>query len=168
MFNTELENMKKLIYILLITPFIISCSKDDNDLKLTFLEKYKETVWTLNEYESESYIRFINNINQPFESWLNLTDCYYYELETLNYGDGSPLPHEITENSGDMLEISYYSYWDGNVYHEVEKYTLTVTGNSLKIERRFYEDGDLQNVDEPVFLKKTTDDVDNLTLCEYD
>ena len=118
-------------------------------------------------YETEAYIRFMNDIYQPYEQWVNQTDCYNYELETLNFSDGSPLPHEITVNSGDMLEISYYSYWDGIMYHEVEKFTFIITGNSLKIESKFYEDGQLQNNEEPIFFQKSIVDLDNLTICVY-
>ena len=169
MINSKLEIMKNIVSILTLSLLLFSCSNNGIEKPviepLTFLQKYAGTVWVPNGDETEFYIRFINDLNQPLETWDYRTDCYYYELETLNFGDGSPLPHEITANSGDLLEISYYSYWDGNVYHEVEKYTFMITGNSLKIESKFYEDGALQNSYEPIFFHKSNVNVDSLPIC---
>ena len=159
--------MKKIFNFFIIVLFIYNCSDGDIiEPKLTFLEKYSSTLWTLNE--QDNYLRFVNDLNHPYESWKDQTCCFGYEIENLDFEDGTQLPHEVSINSEDLLEVSYYSYWDGNAYHEVEKLTFSVSDNILKMESKFYEDGELQNVGEPFFFLMSNIDVESLILCDIE
>ncbi len=147
--------------------FLSNCSKSDEESStLTFLEKYTGSVWSSNEdYDSNEFMRFTNDLNQPIESWVNRTCCYYYEMETLKMGKGTPVTYKVTQNADNNLEISYYSDWDGNKYREVEKLTLSVSGNTLKLDSKFYYDDDLDYVEDPIIFQKSTSDVESLMLC---
>ena len=152
--------MKKLIYILVLALFIFNCSKNDDDKSsITFLEKYEDTVWLNNDDGEFIYIRFINNTITPLESWFghNEIDCYYYFLEI---SSGS---FKLTENSDDKLEFRINEYEEGVEY--VDIVTLTVSGNSLKVESKYYEDGSLIDTD-IIYLTQTNEDVDSFTICD--
>lgn len=158
--------MKKLIYILVLPLFIFNCSKSDDDnlktpvddnLNTTFLEKYEGTVWISNELDVTSYIRFINNLNTPLENWIDMTDCYYYYLQTLYEGD------TLSENSNDTLEFRYVESDEGVEYLDI--ITLTASGNTIEAEYKYYEDGDLYESG-TLYLSKSSIDVDGFILCD--
>ncbi|MFH6767530.1 hypothetical protein V8G56_02185 [Gaetbulibacter aquiaggeris] len=132
--------MKKLIYILVLSLFIFNCSKSDDDV--TFLEKYDGTVWS--SFDGYLYLRFVNNLNNPIESIYESNEgCYIYNSDL-----GSSIT--ITINSNDTFECTI----------DDDKLTFTVSGNSLKMEM----DGDYL-LDEPVYLTKSSVDVDSFNRC---
>jgi hypothetical protein len=150
--------MKKLIYILTISLFTFGCSKsDDNPSENTFLKIYEDTVWLNNEDEQSVYIRFINNIKTPIEYWIEFEDCYFYILDRLS-GE-----NKIIESTEDKLVFRYKENDDGIEYMDIV--TLTITGNSIKVETEYYENGVLVETD-IYFLAKSSDDVDTLILCD--
>ena len=150
--------MKKIIYILVLSFFIISCSKsDDDNSSTTFLEKYEGTVWFNNENDVPSYIRFINNLSTPLENWIDVADCYQYYLNEFYEGDS------ITENSNDILEFRYVESDGGDEW--VDIMTLTASGNSIEVEYKYYENDDLYESGF-IYFTKSSADVDSFTLCD--
>ena len=151
--------MKKLFYISVLALLFLGCSKSDDNSsdENTFLRKYEGTVWTITEEGQTMYIRFINDTRTPIEYWIEFEDCYFYILDRM-VGD-----NKITENSEDRLVFKYFEDDDGVEYLDIV--TITVSGNSLRGESEFYENGVLVETDIQI-LSKSTDDVDNLILCE--
>ena len=148
---------KKIIYFLVISLCIFSCSTtDDQNLDVTFLEKYEGTVWLKNNPEQVLYIRFINNPNTPLEYWIKDDTCFNYYLEKF-FKDKS-----LTVNSENTLEFSYYRCIDATEC--VNIITLEVIENSIQLESKHFEDGILvatENLD----YTKSNKDVDNFILC---
>lgn len=149
--------MKKLICILALSFFMFNCSKNDDNLSTTFLEKYEGTVWVSNDYDVTTYIRFINNIKTPLENWIDVTDCYHYYLETLYDGD------ILSKNSNDTLEFKYVESDGGVEYLDI--ITLTASSNTIKAEYKYYEDGDLYESG-TIHFSKSSIDVDSFILCD--
>jgi hypothetical protein len=150
--------MKKLIYILVLSLFVFNCSKDDDEnTNTTFLEKYENTVWYSSENDAPSYIRFINNENNPLEYWIDLDDCYNYYLDTFYEGD------TISKNSNDTLEFTYLESDGGVEYKDI--ITLTVSGNSIEVKFKYYENNELYESGTQNFTKSSID-VDSFNLCD--
>ena len=145
---------------MVLALFIFNCSKNDDDKSsITFLEKHEGTVWLNNDDGGFIYIRFINNKNTPLETWIGYDeiDCYYYFLEN------SLGSFTITENSDDKLEFRFIEKDEGVEYIDI--ITITVSGNSIKAESKYYEDGSLIET-EITYFTQTNEDVDNLTICD--
>ena len=159
-----------LILSVLMVLFI-GCNKDDDNDDVaditTFLELYVGTTWKLDDAggvpadaEVPAYARFVSNENKIFEGWYQIPsepDCYYYY-----YYDGINIENDvlkIVENSDDKLivELSYGTT-------ETETFTFTIQGDILKVNYVYEETGEPDEVDSLSF-NKTTDNVDDLTLC---
>jgi len=151
--------MKKLIYILIFSLFIFNCSDDDNPstTSITFLEKYEGTVWFNDENDVPSYIRFINNLSTPLENWIDVAVCYQYYLNEFYEGDS------ITKNSNDILEFRYVESDGGDEW--VDIMTLTASENSIEVEYKYYENGDLYESGF-IYFTKSSADVESFTLCD--
>lgn len=151
--------MKKLFHILILSLFIFSCSKSDDNPseENTFLKIYEDTAWLNDEDEESVYIRFINNPKAPIEYWIEFEDCYFYILDRMSSES------KIIENTAERLVFRHVENDEEIEY--VDIVTLTITGNSLKGETEFYENGVLVETDIN-FLTKSSDDVDNLILCD--
>lgn len=142
---------------LLISICFIGCSDDDEEEKL-FLETHGGSVWKLGEPEDglSVYAQINSTANNPFEIWVynEAGDCYDYEPVT---DEGSP---EVIENRENKVQIRI-----GGETGEYAILTMTVSGNILRVELDYYEDGVLD--DEVKFvLERTNDNPTDLTLCE--
>ena len=142
------------------------CNNDDDNADITaFLESYVGTTWKLDdaggvpaEADVPTYARFVNNENKIFESWYQIASepvCYDY-YDGINIEDGVL---RLVENSGNKLiiEISYAN-------SETETFTFTIEGDILKINYVYEETGEPNEVN-TLFFNKTTDNVDDLTVC---
>ncbi len=142
------------------------CSNDDDNTDLTaFLESYAGSIWKLDdsgvvpaEADVPTYARFVNNESKIFESWYEILSepvCYDYS-DGINIEDGVL---RLVENSGNKLiiEISYGTT-------ETETFTFTIEGDILKINYVYEETGE-PNEANTLFFNKTTDNVDDLTIC---
>ena len=155
--------MKKLLVILTIALLSISCSSDDNsddNSSSTFLENYAGTKWeSQNDDELyDYYLRFINNLNTPLESWgIDAgDDCYEYEL-----GNLIDLEYEITENLENIFQLTYISPEETGGF----RINITVIDNTLEMEFVNIENGNETSMFIDYYLS-TSIDVDNFTLCE--
>lgn len=154
--------MKKIFYILVLSLFIFNCSNSDNDgSNMTFLAKYEGTVWVYSDSGEKTYARIINNLNSPFEFWIELGNCYYYFLETLD--DGYYSGFTITKNSNDTFEVKFIEN-DGEVEY-IDLVTVNVSGSSMEINSEYYEDGNLTD-SYSEFYTKTSIDLDSFILCD--
>ena len=72
-------------------------------------------------------------------------------------------PAKIIESTEDRLVFRYKENDDGIEYIDIV--TLTITGNSMKAETEYYENGLLVETD-IFFLTKSSDDVDSFILCD--
>ena len=151
--------MKKLLYLTILSLLILGCSKSDDNPsdENTFLRIHEGTVWTITEEGQSTYIRFINNTKTPIEYWIEFEDCYFYILDRFVGGN------KIIENSAERLVFRHVENDESVEY--VDIVTITITGNSLRAEIEYYENGVLVETDIQM-LSKSTDDVDSLILCE--
>ena len=146
-------NHKFLYFFILLGLSVCLSSCSDDDEPQTFLEKYDGTKWTtIGNIPKPDYFRIKNNKSKFMDQWYYTitNDCFIYY-------DNSILPgsFEITENSGDTFIIKTT---------EIEfpkTYTFTIQGEYLNILYQKEGDSDLTTL-----LKKTTEDVDNLPICD--
>jgi hypothetical protein len=154
--------MKKFIYILVLSLFVFNCSKDDDeDINITFLEKYEGTIWEMDDDDDlyDYYFRIIDNLNTPLEDWdiYEGDDCYEYDLVSL-----SEIGFEVTENSEDYFKIKYLGSSDEMVDYYI---SLTVIDNSLYLKYEGIENGIITQSSTDVYLL-TSIDVDSFILCD--
>ena len=156
--------MKKLLPILVLVFFLISCSSNDDNIaptSITFLENYEGTTWEVDNNDDlyDFYLRIINNLNTPFEEWdINEgDDCYEYYLANL-----SDIGYEITENSEDEFQIKYLLSEEDMIDLTI---TLTVIDNSLNFKGERLENGIITHSFTNIYLS-TSIDVDSFTLCD--
>ena len=148
--------MKKLFFLFVIPLILFNCDKDDDgNAPLSFLEKHQGTVWQ-DSSSGEEYFRFINNVNSPLESWFFWVDCYEYDLAV--FGEGQT----ININSNNTFEVETVEFDGLNEYLDI--ITLTISGNSLELSYRYYENGEMY-ASGSEFYTASTVDVDSLTLC---
>lgn len=156
--KAHMLRIKAFALIALISISFVSCSDDDNDDEKSFLEAHGGTVWKLGEPEDvlSAYSQINNSLSNPFEIWVfnALSDCYIYESIT---DEGSP---EVIENRENKVEIRI-----GGDSGDYAILTMTVSGNVLRVELDTYEDGELVD-DEILVLEKTSDNTDDLEICE--
>ncbi len=156
--KAHMLRIKAFALIALISILFVSCSDDDNDDEKSFLETHGGTVWKFGEPEDglSAYSQINNSLANPFEIWVfnALSDCYIYESIT---DEGSP---EVIENRENKVEIRI-----GGDTGDYGILTMTVSGNVLRVELDTYEDGELID-DEIIVLQKTSDNTDDLEICE--
>jgi len=155
--KTYLFRFKILALFLFISIAFLSCNEEDEEEKL-FLETHAGSVWKFGKAEDilQVYAQINNTENNPFEIWLfdAARGCYQYERIT---DDGSP---EIVENRENKVQIRI-----GGDSDEYAMLTLTISGNILRVELTYFEEGEV--VDEDKFiLERTSDRIADLTICE--
>lgn len=139
--------------ILMMVFSFISCSDDDAS---TFLETNGGTVWKVNQSGASIYAQINNNESNPFEFWATFGEGGCYIHESIN-DEGNV---EVLENTEDSLKVRIDE--DENEYTIL---TLTVRGDILTVQSEYFEDG--QSVEKEIIpLTKTSDDPDDLLLCE--
>ena len=154
--KAHLLKLKAFALVALISFSFVSCS-DDEDEEKAFLETHGGTVWKLGEPEDgfSVYAQINSTESNPFEIWFydDSQDCYEYESIT---DEGSP---EVIENRENKVQIRI-----GGDTGDYAILTMTISGNILKVELDYYEDGVLD--DEVQFvLERTSDNVADLNLC---
>ena len=143
--------------VLLISFSFVACSDDEDDDEKLFLETHGGTVWKFGEPEDDFkvYAQINSTESNPFEIWVKYesADCYEYQRIT---DEGSP---EVIENRENKVLIRI-----GGDTGDYADLTMTISGNILRVELDYYEDGVLDN--ERLFvLQRTTDSTDGLELC---
>ena len=143
--------------VLLISFSFVACSDDEDEDEKLFLETHGGTVWKFGEPEDDFrvYAQINSTESNPFEIWVKYesTDCYEYQRIT---DEGSP---EVIENRENKVLIRI-----GGDTGDYANLTMTISGNILRVELDYYEDGVLDN--ERLFvLQRTTDSTDGLELC---
>jgi hypothetical protein len=150
--------------LIIFTVFLSGCSKDDetnNDIVLcdTFLECNNLTKWKQVFLENgveiaRIYLRIDNNLNNPFENWLNISpnSCHI----SMRISDHQI---EILENSKDKFIIKIVWQEDSWQQDEFETWTFTKQGDSLKLVTKYFQE--IITYD----FKSTSDDFDNLEIC---
>jgi len=155
--KAHLLRLKAFALIALISFSFVSCSSDDDDEKL-FLETHGGTVWKLGEPEDgfSVYAQINSTESNPFEIWVydESRDCYEYQKIT---DEGSP---EVIENRENKVQIRI-----GGDTGEYADLTMTISGDILRVELDYYEDGILDD-DVQFVLQRTNDNIADLTLCE--
>lgn len=160
--------MKNTLFYLIAILTIVSCSKDDDDSSSTFLETYDNTVWkfeyTINDggfdHKSTTYIRFKNNLKEPFGYWnsyqMSTGDalCFNY----INFGLESNTV-DIIENSKDSFIMRAQFDLPGHYL----TFSFIKNGDSID-----YEYKESENGRNDIFLSKgikSTVAVGSLTIC---
>lgn len=138
----------------ILTLFLASCS-DDGDDGTSFLEKHGGTTWKFSVDEGTIYAQINSSESNPFEIWVSLFEaCYIYE----SISDTGNI--QVLENNENKVVIRI-----DEGPSEYSLLTLSVTGDALTIQSAYYEDGVLEEEDFFI-LQKTSDNVDDLELCE--
>jgi len=147
---------KKLIFVLILPLFIISCSDSNDDDNVTFLEKYNNTVWVSNDFDATIYGKITDNLNSPFEMWALWENCFNYEANLL-------AGYTILENSENKFQCRFKATEGGVEYTDLV--TISVSNQTLTMEDKFSGDG---IVLETFYLhfEKTTVNVGELPLCD--
>jgi len=148
--------MKKVICILVLSLFLFNCSKsDDDNSSATFLEKYDGTVWYSDD--DGMYYRIVNNLNNPREIYWSNIDCYNYISFEFD-------PFTTIDSNDTTFQYTIHFPGEGGPFDVT---TLTVTGNSLKVETKFFEDVGVLDYSITFNFTKSSVDVDSLIKCEY-
>lgn len=155
--------MKKIIYLFVLSIFVIGCSKPDDDISndsnsnITFLEKFEGTVWLKDTQKQVLFLRFINRSETPLEYWIKDISCYNYTLERI-YDDTT-----LYINLENVLGFRYYRNIDATDYINI--ITIEVLDNIMLLESKHYEDDILVSI-EYLNYDKSIEDVDKLPLCD--
>jgi hypothetical protein len=150
--------MKKIIYFLVLSLFVFSCSKSDDDNSPescnTFLECNDGSTWILDYDFAVVLFRINDNINNLLEQWViyDSEDCYYY------LGNTYVLYYTITENTKDKLVLKI------DDASTTSTLTFSIVNGELKLIVQEIFDGEL-SYEDTLVLQETTIDVDNLTIC---
>ena len=143
--------------VLLMVFSLVSCSDDGDDDASSFLEANGGTVWTVAQGGASIYAQINNNESNPFEFWASFVEGGCYVHESIN-DDGNV---EVIENTENKLKV--------RVDDDVDEYTIltmTITGDILTVQSEYFEDG--QSVEKEIIpLKRTSDNTDDLLLCEF-
>lgn len=152
--KTKMLSLKVFGLLAVLTLFLTSCGDDGND-GTSFLEKHGGTTWKFSQDGGTIYTQINNSESNPFEIWASLFDaCYIYE----SISDSGNT--EVLENKENKVVIRIEEGAS-----EYNLLTLSVSGDALTIKNEYYEEGILE--DEDFFiLQKTSDNVDDLELCE--
>ena len=160
--------MKKALY--LSFALIFACSNsDEQNTSLTFLQKYEGVIWDSSSGNTFLYNRVINDLNTPFEVWINAPsitdDCYnYFVSDFSNPNDNLITDINITINSEDEFEYREFGTGDFGV-EQVQVFKYLVVGNTLEIEQRIFEEGQLVFT-ELNLQTRVEVDVDSFVLCD--
>ncbi len=154
--KAHISRLKALALIALISFSFVGCS-DDGEEEKSFLETHGGSVWKLGEPEDgfSVYAQINSTENNPFEIWIydETRDCYDYQSIT---DEGSP---EVVENRENKVQIRI-----GGDSGEYVILTMTISGDVLRVELDYYEDGVLD--DEVQFvLQRTSDNIADVTVC---
>ena len=162
-----MNKLKKLIYRFFILIACIglvisynSCASDQKDKDLiiaqTFLEKHDGTKWAVIEEDMRIYVRLNNDMDKDIELWMAelgleilmaSKECFYYSQELLNTEEV-----EVLENFGGKLAFTHL---------DNETWAFSMDGERLKLE---FET--LNKVKKTVHFSKTTENVDELVICD--
>jgi hypothetical protein len=166
--------MKKLITFVVLTGFVLSCSKSDDDiLNLTFLEKYEGAVWLKDsDDEKKLYRKFNNNLNNPYDDYQNyfivggVLDCFYKDV--YNTGNKEFTISTITKNHENTLELELLDKTGlGMTKKRILRYT--VSKNSLKLEMFWVDDDNGKLLTSwlfpPRYYRKSSINLDELPKC---
>ncbi len=137
---------------------LFSCSDDDNDVEKSFLEKHGGSVWKFEEPVSGAaiYAQINNTESNPFEIWISFDgNCFIYE-SIIDAGNV-----EVLENTENKVVIRID---EGPSEYSILQ--LTVTGDVLAVNSKFYEDGQLED-DETFVLQRTNENPDDLVECGF-
>ena len=155
--KAHMLRLKAFAMIALISFSFVGCSDSGDDDEKLFLETHGGTVWKLGEPEDDFsvYAQINSTESNPFEIWVydETGECYDYQSIT---DEGSP---EVIENRENKVQIRI-----GDDSGEYIILTMTISGDILRVELDYYEDGVLD--DEVQFvLQRTSDIIDDLTVC---
>jgi len=159
----DLKNLISRFFILFACIGLVisynSCVSDQKDKDLilaqTFLEKHKATKWMVIEDDLRIYLRLSNDKDKDLEIWMAelgfeklmaSEECFFYSQELLNSEEV-----EVVENFGSKLVFTHL---------DDETWTFSIDEKRLKLE---FETSD--NIKEVVYFSKTTENVDDLTIC---
>ena len=152
--KTKMLGLRVFGLLAILTLFLASCS-DDGDDGTSFLEKHGGTTWKFSVDEGTIYAQINSSESNPFEIWVSLFEaCYIYE----SISDTGNI--QVLENNENKVVIRI-----DEGPSEYSLLTLSVTGDALTIQSAYYEDGVLEEEDFFI-LQKTSDNVDDLELCE--
>ena len=159
----KLKNLASRFFILFACIGLVisynSCVSDQKDKDLivaqTFLEKHEATKWMVIEEDMRIYLRLNNDKDKDLEIWtaelgfeklMASEECFYYNQEMLN-----PEDVEVIENYGSKLAFTHL---------DTETWTFSIDEKRLKLE---FETPN--KAKEVVYFSKTTENLDDLTIC---
>ena len=151
--------MKKIgIILLLMMVTLVSWNKDDdeNDSCQTFLACQNETVWENVPSYIGDFLKFQNNLNNPWVTYYTYDEqCYYF----YNLIDQANIT--IIENSKNILK--YRTGYEGGQYRGI--HTFTYLNGEIIFKDEFYENDIL--TDTSIYtLKKSDLNLSSLTICD--
>lgn len=157
--EVSLRTLKVLSFTLLMILAVVSCNDDDDNDRVSFLDKHGDTQWKFQDPNSDTllYLRINDSQTNPFELWLTFlaNSCYVYQSVE---DDGTP---EILENTENKLVIRVDESND-----EYTIVTLTVSQNVLTVTNEDYENGELDE-ENIVILFANQDDINNIEICAF-
>ena len=154
--KSKMLKFKAFGLILMMVFSLVSCSDDGDDDPSSFLETNGGTVWTIAQAGASIYAQINNNESNPFEFWASFGEGGCYVHESIN-DEGNV---QVLENTENKLQVRVD---EGE--NEYTILTLTITGNILTVQSEYFEDG--QSVEKEIIpLSKTSDNTDDLELCE--
>lgn len=158
-----IKKLIKFLFLLTLTISLNSCSDDDDDNNSndnTFLETLDGSKWKLEDEGGTIYIKITNNEINPLEIWVSFLDAGCYINGNALSDDDSSI--EIIENSATKLVIKTEDSSD-----EYDLITFTKNGDKLSMKIETYYNGVLDDT-EVIQFNKTTTNLDNLELCDFD
>jgi len=157
--EVSLRTLKVLSFTLLMILAVVSCNDDDDNDRVSFLDKHGDTQWKFQDPNSDTllYLRINDSQTNPFELWLTFlaNSCYVYQSVE---DDGTP---QILENTENKLVIRVDESND-----EYTIVTLTVSQNVLTVTNEDYENGELDE-ENIVILFANQDDINNIEICAF-
>ena len=155
--KSKMLKFKAFGLLLMMVFSLVSCSDDDDDGPSNFLETNGGTVWSFVLDGEGIYAQINNNESNPFEFWATLGEGGCYVYQSIN-DEGNV---EVLENTEDRLQV--------RVDDDEDEYlilTLTINGNLLTAKFEYFEDGISEGA-QVIPLTKTSDNPDNLELCDF-
>lgn len=153
-----------LCMMLSFTVLLSGCSKDEDAINDavscdTFLGCNDATKWKqvfINDgiESAHIYLRINNDLNNPFENWLNISpnSCYF----SMQISDHQ---FEIIENSNDKLIAKIVWQEESWQQDEFETWTFTLQGESLKLVTKYFQEVITFE------FNNSSDDLNNLENC---
>lgn len=155
--KTNFLKFKTIALSIMLVFSLFSCSDDGDDAD-TFLEKNGGTVWKISQSGANIFAQINNSASNPLELWVSFGEdvCYVYQSI-----QDEGVEVEILENTESTLKLRV-----DESSTEYTILTLTISGNILTVKSEYYEDGELDDT-ELIPLQKTTEDPDDLEICEF-